>query len=79
MTNLPLQWFSPFGDIESIELPKDPSSGRNKGHAIIEFTRHRYAKNAVKDMNDFEVLGRKLKCHIIDEKSGKAMAMIVNQ
>lgn len=41
------QWFNPFGDIDNIELPKDPVTGRNKGHAIIEFARHRDAKNAV--------------------------------
>ena len=30
-------------------------------------------------MNGFEVLGRQLKCHIIDERSGKPMTQIVNQ
>jgi RNA-binding protein 23/39 len=59
------QWFSPFGDIDSIELPKD--AGRNKGHAIIEYNRHRDAKNAVKEMDGFDVLGRKLSCKIIND------------
>lgn len=61
------QWFSPFGDIDSIELPKDASSGKNRGHAIIEFVRHRDAKNAVKEMNGFDVMGRQLKCSIVTE------------
>jgi RNA recognition motif-containing protein len=39
------QYFEPFGEIISIELPKD-SLGKNKGHAIIEFTTHKDAKNA---------------------------------
>jgi len=39
------QFFEPFGEIISIELPKD-SSDKNKGHAIIEFTTHKEAKNA---------------------------------
>lgn len=39
------QFFNPFGEIISIELPKDPS-GKNKGHAIIEFTTHKDAKTA---------------------------------
>ena len=64
------QWFSPFGDIDSIELPRDPVTGRNKGHAIIEYNRHRDAKNAVKEMDGFDVLGRKLSCKIINEAPG---------
>lgn len=56
-----LQWFGPFGDIENIELPKDHITGRIKGHAIIEFRKHRDAKDAVKEMNGFDVNGKKLK------------------
>ncbi len=60
-------------------MPKDSVTGRNKGHAIIEYYRHKDAKNAVKEMNGFDVLGRQLKCHIIDDRSGgapKTMTMI---
>ena len=53
-----IQWFNPFGDIDTIELPKDPVTGQNKGHAIIEFHSHRHAKNAVREMNGFEIRGR---------------------
>jgi RNA recognition motif-containing protein len=60
-------------------MPKDSLTGRNKGHAIIEYNRHRDAKNAVKEMNGFDVLGRQLKCNIIDDRSGRPMAQIVNQ
>lgn len=41
-------WFNPFGDIENIEIPRDHITGKSKGHAIIEFKRHRDAKDAVK-------------------------------
>ena len=71
------QWFSPFGDIDAIELPKDPVTGRNKGHAIIEYNRHRDAKNAVKGMDGFDVLGRKLKCNIINDQSGKPITSMM--
>jgi hypothetical protein len=37
------QFFEPFGEIISIELPKD-SSGKNRGHAIIEYATHKEAK-----------------------------------
>ena len=41
-------WFNPFGEIEAIELPKDPLTGKIKGHAIVEFRKHKDARNAMK-------------------------------
>ena len=61
------QWFNPFGEIEAIELPKDHITGKNKGHAVIDFRKHRDAKNAVKEMNGFDINGRKLKVSILTE------------
>ena len=48
------KYFEPFGEIISIELPKD-SQGKNKGHAIIEFTTHKDAKNASTLMNGIKI------------------------
>lgn len=48
------QFFEPFGEIDSIELPKDQQD-RNKGHAIIEYSTHKDAKIASVSMNGFEV------------------------
>jgi len=73
------QWFSPFGDIDRIELPKDPVTGKNKGHAIIDYSRHRDAKNATKEMDGFDVLGRKLSCKIITEGSKPVVSMMQQQ
>ena len=50
------EWFSPFGSIDAIELPKDPYTGQNKGHSIVEFSHHSEAKMAAQTMNDFEVM-----------------------
>jgi RNA-binding protein 39 len=50
-----IKWFNPFGDIENIEIPRDHITGKSKGHAIIEFKRHRDAKDAVKQMNGFDI------------------------
>lgn len=49
------KFFNPFGDIVNIELPKDLISGLNKGHAVIEFERSRYAKEAAEAMDGIEV------------------------
>ena len=51
-------------------MPRD-SSGRNKGHAVIEFHRHRDAKNAVKEMDGFKISGRQLKCSIVTEQMAR--------
>ena len=75
--NLPefycIQWFNPFGEIENIELPKDHITGRNKGHAIIEFKRHKDAKTAVKEMNGFDMNGKILKVSIVTDQDQRRM------
>lgn len=48
------QFFNPFGEILTIELPKN-DQGLNRGHAIIEFATHKDAKTASQAMNGFEV------------------------
>jgi RNA recognition motif-containing protein len=42
-------------------------SGRNKGHAIIEFKRHKDAKYAVKEMDGFDINDKKLKVSIVTD------------
>lgn len=62
------EWFSPFGSIDAIELPKDTYTGKNKGHSIVEFQNHSEAKMAAQTMNDFEVMpGQKLKVSILQD------------
>ena len=67
------QWFNPFGEIEYIELPKDSSTGKNKGHAIIYFKKHRDAKHAVKEMDGFNIRDKKLKVSIVTDSGPKNM------
>jgi RNA recognition motif-containing protein len=54
-------------------LPKDHITGRNKGHAIIEFRRHKDAKTAVKEMNAFDINGKKLKVSIVTDQLTRQM------
>ena len=61
------KFFEPFGEIIGIEVPRD-SSGKNKGHAIIEFTTHKEAKLASQSMNGFEVgSGQTLRVNILTD------------
>ena len=62
------EFFSPFGTVDAIELPKDTYTGKNKGHAIVEFSKHSEAKLAAQAMDKFEVTkGHKLKVSILQD------------
>ena len=50
-----------FGEIDSIELHKDPISGRSKGYAFIQFHRGSKAKEVIQAMNGFVYQGKALK------------------
>ena len=50
-----------FGEIDSIELHKDPITGRSKGYAFIQFHRGSKAKEVIQAMNGFIYQGKALK------------------
>lgn len=50
-----------FGDIDSIELHKDPITGRSKGYAFIQFHRGSKAREVIQTMNGFVYQGKALK------------------
>lgn len=63
------KFFSPFGYIANIELPKDLITGMNKGHAILEFEKHSHAKEAAQTMDGIEVApGQKLKVYVLSDE-----------
>ena len=65
------QFFAPFGQIDAIELPKDQYTGRNRGHAIVEFSSKEEARIAAQSMNGFELIaGQKLKVNILIDTNG---------
>lgn len=62
------EFFTPFGDIDAIELPKDPYTGKNRGHAIVEFATHKSAQLAAESMDGFDFTdGQKLKVSILSD------------
>lgn len=60
------QIFSPFGEIELIEVPRDPHTGKNKRVAFVTFCRKRDAKTAIKEMD-----GYKIKDKVIEVREAK--------
>ena len=47
--------FSPFGEIELIEVPRDPHTGKNKQVAFVTFCRRKDAKVAISEMDGYHI------------------------
>jgi RNA recognition motif-containing protein len=52
--------FSEFGQVESIKLIRDHESQRSRGFAFVEMALPQEANNAIKSLNGFAILDRKL-------------------
>jgi len=65
------KWFEAFGDIEDLDFPKDPQSGRNKGYAIVDYVSKDCAKHAAKKMDGVELVGQRIKVSRLSESEAK--------
>lgn len=52
--------FSQYGDVEECKLITDFRTGRSKGFAFVKFASEEDAKNAMEQLADQDVQGRKL-------------------
>ena len=43
--------FSDFGEVISIDIPKNKSSGRNNGYALVEMKDQQSAENIIQHLN----------------------------
>lgn len=55
-----IEWFSPFGTVDSATVITDRMSGRSKGFGFVEFASEDDAEKAISEMNGKEVEGRAL-------------------
>jgi len=55
-----MEWFSPFGNVETATVITDRASGRSKGFGFVEFASDDEAERAISEMNGKEVEGRAL-------------------
>ena len=55
------QVFSEFGEVESVKIIKDRSTGRTKGFGFVEMTDENDANNAIEELNGAEVMGRSIR------------------
>lgn len=70
--HLPIEWteedltkfFSPFGNVISARIMCEKETGKSKGFGFISYDSKISAINAVKMMNGYQVLGKRLKVEI---------------
>ena len=53
--------FSPFGEIDLIDMPRDPMTLKSKGYCFIQFRKVPQAQAAIQSMNGFKFKGKNLK------------------
>ncbi len=53
--------FSPFGDIDLIDMPRDPNTFKSRGYCFIQFRRASQAQTAITSMNGFKYKGKSIK------------------
>ena len=60
--------FGTFGKVTSARVVTDRSSGRSRGFGFVTFENKEDAEKAVKEMNEKEVMGRRIKVDFSQEK-----------
>jgi RNA recognition motif-containing protein len=55
-----LNLFSQYGEVSSGKILKDKMTGRSKGFGFVEMEDDEAARNAISNLHDMEVMGRKL-------------------
>lgn len=60
--------FEPFGEIEYVDLHREPGTGKSKGFCFIQFKRAEDAKKALEQMNGFELAGRAIRVGNVNAK-----------
>ncbi|EUC61967.1 splicing factor CC1-like protein [Rhizoctonia solani AG-3 Rhs1AP] len=62
------QVFEPFGELDFVDLHRDPATGKSKGYCFIQYKRPEDAKMALEQMEGFELAGRQLRVNTVHDK-----------
>ncbi|CDR98614.1 related to splicing factor HCC1 [Sporisorium scitamineum] len=60
--------FEPFGEIEYVDLHREPGTGKSKGFCFIQFKRPEDAKKALEQMNGFVLADRAIRVGNVNAK-----------
>lgn len=53
--------FEPFGEIDHVDLHREPLTNKSKGFAFVQYKRAEDAEKAIESMNGFELAGRNIR------------------
>ena len=59
--------FGNFGDIELVEVPRDPMSGKNYGYAMVVYTKKKDALDAIESMHKHKLKGKEIHVEMVEE------------
>lgn len=65
--------FSPFGDIDSIDLPKDHATNKNVGYCVIQYRHAGDARAAINKMNGLTIRNKSISVRINGLTKGKRL------
>ncbi|KAI3479459.1 hypothetical protein L1887_58477 [Cichorium endivia] len=67
--------FEPFGEIEYVDLHREPGTGKSKGFCFIQFKHADDARKAHEAMNGFELAGRAIRVGNVNAKGSGSSFM----
>ncbi|GAA5972109.1 hypothetical protein JCM11641_002498 [Rhodosporidiobolus odoratus] len=70
--------FQPFGELETVELHRDPTTGKSKGYCFVKYKKHDDAMTAIEKMNNFSLAGREIKVGLVADRSATFNKHILN-
>jgi len=62
--------FEAFGPIESIDIHKDPLSGKSRGFGFVTYKNEADAKQALANLDGLEIAGRAMKVGVVTDSQG---------
>jgi len=62
--------FSQIGTIVDVIVMKEPQTGRSRGFGFVTFSNQQEADNAIVQMNDQELDGRRLRVNVANQRTG---------
>ncbi|BGP17647.1 Phosphatidylinositol-3-phosphatase SAC1 [Rhodosporidiobolus nylandii] len=70
--------FQPFGELETVELHRDPATGKSKGYCFVKYVKHEDAMVAIEKMNNFPLAGREIKVGLVADRSATFNKHLLN-
>jgi RNA-binding protein 23/39 len=68
--------FEPYGNLDFVNLHVDSTSGKSKGFALIQYRTTFDARQAIKNMNEKEIQGKKLKVGPITDREKRKESLL---